>query len=309
MFPSSSGLVLLHLTPERAHLPEYLAELGFDVAQSQWGVSGRKPRILVTDRPEQLAGNPQLVGILRDGAAGLIVVGGEVEGQAAAHLRVDVTLPKDTTGRELATAIELVGELVEQRERLAHEREECQRWIDLAMHDPLTGLPNRRAWDKRLAESLATKKALCVALIDVDFFKQVNDHRGHTVGDSVLREAARVMRAQLRGEDFVARLGGDEFGVIAWISDAGCAQTVLDRIRRAVSAELAERHLPAPTLSAGFVLIHAGETRDAGRAFSAASTSLQAAKHQSRNRTVAYQQALVGTHHGVTEGTEGSPRR
>ena len=65
------------------------------------------------------------------------------------------------------------------------------------MHDPLTRLPNRRAWDEQLAQSLASKQPLCIGLIDVDFFKQVNDRDGHNVGDAVLREASRVLRAQV----------------------------------------------------------------------------------------------------------------
>jgi diguanylate cyclase (GGDEF)-like protein len=291
MLPSRSGLVLLHLSPQHEHLPEYLAELGFDVAQSQWGLAQRTPGIIISDQPWLLAGHTQLTALLRGGQAGLIVMSDG--GTGPPDCRPDATLPNDATGRELALAITLVGELCEQRQRLMHERDECQRWIDLAMHDPLTGLPNRRAWDKQLAQNLATKKALCIGLIDVDFFKQVNDRDGHKTGDAVLREAARVMRSQLRDGDLVARLGGDEFGVIIRNVDAATAETILDRMRRAVSADLARRRLPAPTLSAGYVMVQQADVRDAAGAFAAAASSLQAAKHQNRNRTVAYKPTLT----------------
>jgi diguanylate cyclase (GGDEF)-like protein len=295
MVNSRAGLVLFHLTPEKACLPEYVAELGFDVAQATWGVGGWSPRVIVTDQPDQLAEFPELVTAIREGVSGLIVLSASTTPAAnpVGGLAADYRLPEDATGRELVMAIELVGEVCEQRMRWQHEREECQRWIDLAMHDSLTGLPNRRCWDKQLAQDLATRKSLCIGLIDVDFFKQVNDRDGHKIGDSVLREAARAMRSQLRDNDFVARLGGDEFGVIIRQIDTAMAESIVDRLRRTVSSELALRGLPAPTLSAGLVIVQPHDARDAARVFGAAATSLQAAKHQSRNRTVTHKPALL----------------
>jgi diguanylate cyclase (GGDEF)-like protein len=87
-----------------------------------------------------------------------------------------------------------------------------------AMVDALTGVANRKAFDARLAEEWERSKrhgnALGVMLVDLDGFKEVNDTRGHTVGDAVLREVAERLTARVRSTDIVARIGGDEFAVI-----------------------------------------------------------------------------------------------
>lgn len=92
----------------------------------------------------------------------------------------------------------------------------------LALEDSLTGLPNRIEFRHRFvdmrASALRHGRLLILLLIDLDRFKQVNDRRGHAVGDALLQQAAHRMRAVLRDTDFVARLGGDEFVVL--IADA-----------------------------------------------------------------------------------------
>lgn len=87
-----------------------------------------------------------------------------------------------------------------------------------ALHDALTGLPNRRLFSRRLDGALAHARRqggrLAVLVIDMDDFKQVNDTRGHATGDALLAEAAQRLQARLRGTDTLARLGGDEFAAI-----------------------------------------------------------------------------------------------
>ena len=87
-----------------------------------------------------------------------------------------------------------------------------------ALHDPLTGLLNRREFEHRLEKSLAGVQAggddFSVLLIDLDRFKPVNDSCGHLAGDELLRQISRLFQGRLREEDTLARLGGDEFGVI-----------------------------------------------------------------------------------------------
>ncbi|MGH3880597.1 MAG: diguanylate cyclase, partial [Actinophytocola sp.] len=83
-----------------------------------------------------------------------------------------------------------------------------------ALQDPLTGLPNRRALDERLAELSVDRRPLAIALVDLDGFKGVNDRLSHAEGDDVLRVVASTIRDTLRGSDMVARYGGDEFIVL-----------------------------------------------------------------------------------------------
>ena len=113
-------------------------------------------------------------------------------------------------------------ELVRQRELLA------TRLQHTARTDALTGLPNRRAWDEELEReilhSARTETPLCVALLDLDFFKQFNDLNGHPAGDSHLKEAASLWRDRLRAADLIARYGGEEFAVLLTATDAFHAQ-------------------------------------------------------------------------------------
>ena len=107
----------------------------------------------------------------------------------------------------------------------------------LARIDPLTGLPNRRAWEESLTSGTATAarehKPLTVALIDIDGFKQFNDAHGHQAGDRLLKRAAAAWRVELRDGDVLARWGGDEFAVLITATHA-TARQVLQRLRDAV---------------------------------------------------------------------------
>ena len=88
----------------------------------------------------------------------------------------------------------------------------------LAMHDPLTGLPNRNSLNERLSDALTraarSHDPVALLFIDLDGFKRVNDEFGHAAGDEVLREVARRLPQALRATDMVARFGGDEFVVL-----------------------------------------------------------------------------------------------
>jgi diguanylate cyclase (GGDEF)-like protein len=91
-----------------------------------------------------------------------------------------------------------------------------QQALKLARHDPLTGLPNRRFFEEKLDQCLATTGGmqLAVLMLDLDGFKTVNDTHGHAAGDKALIEFARRASAILRSNDFLARIGGDEFAII-----------------------------------------------------------------------------------------------
>jgi diguanylate cyclase (GGDEF)-like protein len=108
---------------------------------------------------------------------------------------------------------------------------------ELADTDELTGLPNRRGWNRELDVALSTAERrgapLCIALIDVDFFKEVNDERGHQAGDRLLKSAAAAWRSTLRPADILSRPGGDEFSLLLPDCDLDRARRVLERLRAA----------------------------------------------------------------------------
>ncbi|MBW2492394.1 MAG: diguanylate cyclase [Deltaproteobacteria bacterium] len=104
-----------------------------------------------------------------------------------------------------------------------------------ALVDFLTGIPNRKAFDEKLAkcidEALSNNEDLCLLLIDIDHFKRFNDKYGHVVGDEVLKIVARKVKEVVRGRDFLARFGGEEFVVILPQTPLSGANTVAENIR------------------------------------------------------------------------------
>lgn len=83
-----------------------------------------------------------------------------------------------------------------------------------ALHDPLTDLPNRTLFERRVAEALSGNGEVAILFIDLDDFKSINDHQGHQAGDKLLVQVAQDLKQATRVSDVVARLGGDEFGVL-----------------------------------------------------------------------------------------------
>lgn len=198
----------------------------------------------------------------------------------------DVTLGPDWTSRELCLTCGLVGQIV--RLSIAHDEIAVrqQQIILLAETDPLTGLANRRAWDRQLSSRFAlaraTRQPLWLAIVDLDHFKQVNDRADYATGDQVLQSSARALAEQLRREDLIARLGGDEFGVL--LEDIGEAHVrgVLDRLREAVAAQRILAGTVPLTASIGFA---AGQTyKLAADMFAGAERALREAKRGGGNR-------------------------
>jgi diguanylate cyclase (GGDEF)-like protein len=135
----------------------------------------------------------------------------------------------------------LVGLLAAEAAIAIQRADLMTRLEELADTDELTGLPNRRSWNRELEIALSTAQRrgapLCVALIDVDRFKIVNDQRGHQAGDRLLKESAASWRSTLRPADILARPGGDEFTLILPDCDIDRARTVLERLREATPRE------------------------------------------------------------------------
>ena len=127
--------------------------------------------------------------------------------------------------------MELARSFASMAEQLGAQRRSLE---DLALHDPLTHLLNRRAFDERAHAGLgrAEREGIPVALLslDLDHFKEVNDSHGHAVGDEALRALASAMTRSTRPSDVCGRLGGDEFSVVLPGADAGAALAVASRV-------------------------------------------------------------------------------
>ena len=150
-----------------------------------------------------------------DGMAAPLRDGGEIIGVLVVADRLDAVSTFDREDELLFEAlashagVALANSGLVERVRAAAEETE-----HLALHDPLTGLPNRLHFQQRLERRLATTGSAAVLLMDVDRFKEVNDTLGHDVGDQLLAELANRLRALGSDETVVARLGGDEFAVL-----------------------------------------------------------------------------------------------
>lgn len=206
----------------------------------------------------------------------------------------------------IRVAADLAAHVIEVAQRLAEEQErkaaleETRRRLrqqngmlrELAVIDELTGLHNRRYLDQRLAYEIERFERyhhpLAVALLDVDFFKRVNDTHGHGAGDEVLKQLAHVATEQVRRVDMVGRYGGEEFAVVMPDTDREGAERALERLRDAVAAtpfDTAAGKLQI-TISAGVACL-AGQWRgDKESVLRAADRALYQAKAQGRNRVV-----------------------
>src|SRR5262249_47472362 len=122
---------------------------------------------------------------------------------------------------------------------LVLQRENLQAQLGtMALTDALTGLPNRRAWDEELDRELVranrSRSPVCVALLDLDHFKQFNDLNGHPAGDTHLRDAAALWGERLRSTDMIARYGGEEFAVLLTATNARQSRELIEELRSCV---------------------------------------------------------------------------
>ena len=177
-------------------------------------------------------------------------------------------------------------EMAELEADLERKKRELQASIRKAETDSLTGLLNRGAYDSRLREAVLRSsrqgEPLCLVMLDLDHFKEINDTHGHQYGDQYLQRMAGVMRASIREHvDIPCRMGGDEFAIIAF-ADRDTGQVIAERVLSGMEGKV----------SIGVAQLRRGETVDTlvGRADAA----LYDAKRRGRGRI-----AIADEHGGV----------
>ena len=173
-------------------------------------------------------------------------------------------------------------------------RDNIQQSIEMAIIDGLTGLYNRRYMEGHLTalveQAAARGKSLTVLMLDIDYFKAINDSHGHDAGDDVLREFATRVRKSIRGIDLACRYGGEEFVILMPETDMAVATIVAERLRRRIASEPFAIQQGAgmvqATISIGIATFAAADDTIAS-ILKRADQALYRAKRDGRNRVVA----------------------
>jgi diguanylate cyclase (GGDEF)-like protein len=192
----------------------------------------------------------------------------------SSYAQAALSLPASTGAVEderLATEVTDTSEVARRYARLAAE------YHYLAYRDPLTALPNRRAFEDRMIELSRHGEEGALLVVDVDEFKEINDTQGHDAGDALLRRLGQTIRDAVRAGDTVARVGGDEFTVLLPLCTQAEARHVAELIRTAV-LEMSGGEVTVSIGGAPLGADRRGAVLDADHA-------LYAAKAAGRNRT------------------------
>ncbi len=218
------------------------------------------------------------------GAFPLISEDGEITGCIVARSTLDVLSKRD---------ISYLEQLTRQSAITINRANSYSKILQYATIDALTNLNNRRQFELRLGQEIATTKRqnnpLCAMMIDIDFFKKVNDTYGHASGDAVLRGVASIIKSALRESDIPSRYGGEEFAVLLPYTHIEEAQIVGERLRKAVESspipindENSDIKSISVTISMGLAEFNNKETGE--ELFERADKALYEAKESGRNR-------------------------
>ncbi len=197
------------------------------------------------DSPLQM---PGLLIVMFFGVIALPRAGDSLVNIALAALSMPLVLPRHPQPADVvyelahfATVVALVWAACALLERLAAQSFAYRARLQLeASTDALTGLHNRREFESGMVREMERARRmhvpLSLAIIDIDFFKRINDQHGHDVGDRVLREVAQTLQGRIRKSDLLARIGGEEFALVMLGTQPPGAWVVLERLRLAVAA-------------------------------------------------------------------------
>lgn len=197
----------------------------------------------------------------------------------------------NATSAMIAKAERLEAELHLSVSEIAKLRTDLERERSESRTDPLTGLPNRKAFNAYLeaqaARALADRKPLCLVFADIDHFKRFNDSWGHRIGDEVLRLVAQSLEQMCHGIGYAARYGGEEFVIVLPGKAIAAAEDIAEQFRdyvasRTVRTRQAGREVGSVTLSLGIAELRWADTLE--QLIERADAALYLAKELGRNR-------------------------
>jgi len=186
-------------------------------------------------------------------------------------------------GNKLSSATEKLNETIQsQVEKLSSLSSKLEQAESEARNDPLTGLPNRR----RLAEYLGqlTQTGFCFLVIDIDFFKAINDTHGHDVGDEILQQLAMILQGHIRNTDLAARIGGEEFCIVFAAASIETCFPLAEKLRKAIADFSFTTQQGPLNITASIGLAEHSVGSSAGSTFKAADKALYESKHNGRNK-------------------------
>lgn len=198
---------------------------------------------------------------------------------------------QESTRRSREQLSELQARVHDANGEISRLQIELEQTSELIRHDPLTGVLNRKGLDDALSRETALARRrgtrLCLGLLDVDNFKQINDVHGHQTGDEALQHLADVVKENVRPQDSVARYGGEEFVVLLPDIDLDSAVATLVRLQRALTKRffLARQQKLLITFSAGVAELREDETPET--AIDRADKAMYIAKRSGKNRVIA----------------------
>jgi diguanylate cyclase (GGDEF)-like protein len=248
-------------------------------------VAGRTVDLVILDRGAESGEGLQLLAECDSAAIPLLLLGSPIdlaggEGYPWEDGVFDC-LPLPVEASLISARVEIFERVKRRLDRLRAQ----------AVIDELTHSYNRRYLDEQMAIRLGEAKRyglpFSFILFDLDHFKSVNDTNGHQFGDLVLREAAQLVRGQIRKEDVLTRYGGEEFGIISPHTDKIGATILAERVRKAMAAnvfETDERRVQV-TISLGVATYPLDEVETVEALIGCADKRLYAAKAAGRNRT------------------------
>ena len=215
----------------------------------------------------------------------------EILGCIVAHSTIDKLTPDD---------IEYINQLTKQSSITIERANTYAEILKHATLDALTGLNNRRQFEIRLKQEYASatrqKHSLCAMMVDIDFFKSINDTYGHATGDKVLKTVAKIIKEQLREYDIPSRYGGEEFCILLPQTKIEEANIVAQRLRAAVEKTTIETFIDktsqnkniSVTISLGLSQLNNNDTAE--DLYKRADKALYEAKERGRNRVVVYEE-------------------